>query len=132
MGRSSRDKGKVGERECAAELGAVLHTTGRRGVQYAGGPQSPDVLLEGVELHIECKRVERLALYSAVEQAARDAGGKPYLVWTRRNRSESLCIIPTAMLLEVARLIVERAGMGEYGEQADPVADGWVGKDGRP
>jgi len=132
MGRSSREKGKAGERECAAEMAGLLCTTGRRGVQYAGGPDSPDVVLDNVELHIEVKRVERLSLYAAVAQAVRDAAGKPWLLWTRRNRDESLCIIATAHLLEVARLIVAHAGMGEYGEQADPVADGWVGKDGRP
>lgn len=133
MGRMQRQKGKSGERECAAELAAILGVVGRRGAQNRGGPDSPDVVLDGVELHVEAKRCERLALWPAVEQAKRDSAGRPWLVWHRPNHRESICVIATANLLEVAREIVLQAGMGEAGETGpDPVADGWVGKDGRP
>jgi hypothetical protein len=46
MGRMSRQKGKRGEREAAAELGQLLGVDARRGVQYQGGPESPDVVLD--------------------------------------------------------------------------------------
>ena len=49
-GRSSKQKGPRGEREAAAELGALLGVDARRGVQYQGGPGSPDVVLDGVAI----------------------------------------------------------------------------------
>lgn len=67
MGKASRDKGKVGEREVANILKDHGYEA-RRGVQYQGGPGSPDVVgLPGV--HIEVKRTERLKLWEAVQQA---------------------------------------------------------------
>ncbi len=69
MGRSQRDKGKRGEREAAAELGQLLGVDARRGVQYHGGPDSPDVVLDGVAIHVEAKRTERLTLWPAIDQA---------------------------------------------------------------
>lgn len=107
MGRTSREKGKRGERECAAELAALLGVTARRGVQYQGGPDSPDVVLEGVPLHVECKRVERFDLYAAVDQAREECGEKTPIVWHRRNQRESVVIVQTSRLVEVARAIVD-------------------------
>jgi Holliday junction resolvase len=72
MGKPSREKGKRGERELAAKLRAMFQCDVRRGVQYRGGPDSPDVVgLEGV--HIECKRKERLNVFGALCQAAEEA-----------------------------------------------------------
>ena len=68
MGSMSRQKGKRGEREAAAELGALLGVDARRGVQYHGGPDSPDVVLDGVAIHVEAKRTEKLTLWPAIEQ----------------------------------------------------------------
>lgn len=71
MGKSQRNKGKVGEREVAnilKERGYDAH----RGVQYQGGSDSPDVIgLPGV--HIEVKRVNSLRLYPSLEQSRNDA-----------------------------------------------------------
>lgn len=87
---NSRQKGARGERE----LAAVLREHGfecRRGQQYSGANGDADVVgLPGV--HIECKRVESLNIYKAIEQAKSDArenelpavfhrkNGKPWLV----------------------------------------------------
>ncbi len=69
---NSNLKGKVGEREFSALLRAQGYTEARRGQQYRGGGDSPDVVgVPGV--HHEVKRTERLALYDAVDQARRDA-----------------------------------------------------------
>lgn len=103
MGSMSRRKGKVGERECAAELGELLGVEARRGVQFHGGPDSPDVVLPGVNLHVECKRVERLKLWDAIDQANADApqGAVP-CVWHRCNRRKSVVIVETARLVDMA------------------------------
>ena len=82
---NSRRKGAVGEREIAAYLrehGCDAH----RGQQYKGGADSPDVTgLDGY--HIEVKRVERLNIDDALNQAIRDKGkDETPVVFHRRNR----------------------------------------------
>ncbi len=76
MGAKSRRKGATGEREWAAVL-RKHGLSARRGVQYSGGPGSPDVVHDLVGVHFEVKRVEALRLYKALEQAQADsdAGG---------------------------------------------------------
>jgi Holliday junction resolvase len=100
MGRMSKQKGKRGEREAAAELGQLLGCHARRGVQYQGSADSPDVVLEGVNVHVECKRTETINVYKAIEQATCDAGQKVPIVWHRRNGKPSVVIIETARLAE--------------------------------
>jgi len=85
MGRKSRDKGASGERELARELARLLGVEARRGCQYHGGPGSPDVAADIPDVHIECKRAERLRLYEALQQAIDDAGGKVPVVAHRQN-----------------------------------------------
>lgn len=82
---NSKAKGGRGERELAAELRSYGYNA-ERGQQFQGGPDSPDVKgLPGI--HIECKRVERLNLHEAYNQAVRDAKGlKIPAVFHRRNR----------------------------------------------
>jgi hypothetical protein len=106
MGRMSRQKGKRGEREAAAELGAILNVEARRGVQYQGGPDSPDVVLPGVPIHVEAKRTERLSLWAAVEQAKTDApAGVVPIVWHKANRRGSVIIVETDSLWALAHAV---------------------------
>ncbi|MDR1492027.1 MAG: hypothetical protein LBT05_04820 [Planctomycetaceae bacterium] len=94
MGLFSRNKGKYGERELARELSRVLGITASRGVQFQGSPDSPDVVTEIPNIHIECKRTERLQIYDAMQQAITDAGiSKIPVVLHRRNRKEWLVIV---------------------------------------
>jgi len=105
MGRMSRQKGKRGEREAAAELGQLLGCDARRGVQYQGGPDSPDVVLAGINVHVECKRTEAINVYKALEQATADAGQKVPMVWHRRNGKPSVVIVETARLMDLVNEI---------------------------
>lgn len=86
---NSRQKGARGERELANILCSYGYNS-RRGQQYCGANGDADVVgLPGV--HIECKRVERLNLYDAVDQAKRDR--KSYeipAVFHRKNNCEWL------------------------------------------
>lgn len=72
---NSRRKGKVGEREFAS----LLREHGfdaRRGQQFSGGADSPDVVSEALAwLHVEVKRVQNLNLTDACVQAERDQTG---------------------------------------------------------
>lgn len=72
IGRSSKRKGKIGELEVANLLKAAGYNA-HRSVQYCGATgDAPDV--EGLPgIHIEVKRVERLNLKKAYEQAVNDS-----------------------------------------------------------
>ena len=84
---NSRAKGARGERLWRDELREAGFTA-RRGQQFAGGTDSPDVLCEELKkLHMEVKFVESLNLTAAVEQAERDADGKPWIVAHKKNRT---------------------------------------------
>lgn len=86
MAKNSRRRGKDGELELARRLRELGFEDARRGVQYHGGADSPDVVgLPGV--HIECKRVERLNVNDAMVQSVRDAGdcGDVPVVMHRKN-----------------------------------------------
>ena len=84
---NSRRKGKVGEREFAS----LLREHGfdaRRGQQFAGGVDSPDVVSDALAwLHVEIKRVQNLNLTDACVQAEGDSQGKPWIVAHRRNHA---------------------------------------------
>jgi hypothetical protein len=84
---NSRAKGCRGERMWRDELRAAGFTA-RRGQQFAGGTDSPDVICSELRnLHMEVKFVERLNLEQACEQADRDRKGKPYIVAHKKSRS---------------------------------------------
>ena len=80
---NSRRKGADGERELAKKLKEYGYDT-RRGQQYSGANGDADVVgLPGI--HIECKRVERLNINEAMEQAARDCKYEGPAVFHRKN-----------------------------------------------
>lgn len=87
---NSCQKGKRGERAWRDELVAHGYSA-RRGQQYSGAPDSPDVIcpdLPGV--HFEVKVVERLNIYEAMNQAVHDTGEKIPVVAHKRNRGDWL------------------------------------------
>lgn len=100
-GKRSRDKGKTGERELSKELTRLFGVECRRGQQFNGIDGRDVVGIPG--LHIECKRVESLSLYPAVEQATRDAGEEETpVVFHRRNHKKWLAIVELDKLPELA------------------------------
>lgn len=100
---NSNRKGKAYEREIAKFLRDHGYVEARRGVQYAGGPDSPDVVgLKG--FHIECKRTENLRLYDALRQSIRDAGDDEIpIVIHRRNDEPSVVIMLLDDFMEVIK-----------------------------
>jgi hypothetical protein len=86
---NSRQKGAAGERELSHLLQKYGYDT-RRGQQYCGSNGDADVV--GLpNIHIECKRVENLNLYKAMEQAKSDAkDGEIPTVMHRKNRHKWL------------------------------------------
>ena len=97
-------KGKVGEREVAALL-REHGFTARRGQQFSGGGDSPDVVHSIPNVHIEVKRTETLSLYKAMEQAREDCAGKVPVILHRRNGKEWLAILPASDLLRTLKVL---------------------------
>lgn len=85
---NSRAKGARGEREWAKWL-TDRGFPARRGVQYAGSPDSPDVVCDALpDTHFEVKRVEALNIFKACIQAVEDCGGRTPVVAFRRNGAD--------------------------------------------
>ena len=83
---NSKKKGAKGERELANKLKEYGYNC-RRGQQYSG-LEGEDVV--GLDyIHIECKRVEKLNLDDAIEQAKRDSTDKQFpAVFHRKNNKK--------------------------------------------
>jgi Holliday junction resolvase len=82
---NSRQKGARAERQWRDELRERGYAA-RRGQQFCGSPDSPDVICEHLDwIHFEVKGVERLNLQSAMDQARHDCGGRMPVVAHRRN-----------------------------------------------
>ena len=100
---NSRRKGKVGEREFAS----LLREHGfdaRRGQQFSGSPDSPDVVSDALAwLHVEVKRVQNLSLTDACVQAEGDCGGKPWIVAHRRNHAPWLITMRAEFFFRLLR-----------------------------
>ncbi len=91
--KNSRQKGAAGEREVAEWL-RQRGVSARRGVQFQGGPDSPDVVHELEGVHLEVKRTETLRLNEAMEQAASEAPeGSIPVVLHRKNRGKWVAIL---------------------------------------
>lgn len=89
MGLRSKTKGKVGERE-VAELLRKHGFSARRGQQFAGGGDSPDVVSDMEGFHIEVKRTgKQTDIFAALEQAKRDRKpGEDAVVFHRKNNKQ--------------------------------------------
>lgn len=100
---NSRQKGKRGERELA-EFIRQFGFTARRGVQYQGGADSPDVVTNIPGTHFECKFTEALQLYQALEQAKTDKrDGEIPIVAHRKKNKPWVAIMPLEDLMNLLK-----------------------------
>jgi Holliday junction resolvase len=100
---NSKQKGKRGE----LELASVLRAAGfeaRRGQQYCGANGDADVVHSIPGVHLECKRVEKLNLRAAYDQAAADAGTSMPMVAHRTNRQPWLVTLSLADFLALLKV----------------------------
>lgn len=102
---NSKQKGKRGELEWRNVLREAGFTDARRGQQFAGGTDSPDVVCESLSgFHFEVKRVESLNIGNAMAQAIRDASGKKTpTVAHKKNHGEWLVTMRAEDWLAVVR-----------------------------
>ena len=85
MGGMQRRKGAVGEREVVQRMlasGILCHRTAQR---MGKSGDAADVMADGMHMHIEVKRTERLRWGPTISQAVRDAHGKPWVIMHRHN-----------------------------------------------
>jgi len=103
---NSRSKGKRGEREWCEYLRSNFDLKARRGQQYAGGTDSPDVVGGFGGTHCEVKRVERLNIDKAMQQAISDCGDLVPYVAHRRNQCDWLVTVRADDLRNFAASVV--------------------------
>ena len=93
MPLNSRAKGATGERALCDEF-ERLGMLAERTVQYCGrSGDAADVRLFGTDLHIECKRTERITMREWVEQATRDAHARDWVIATKQNHRPWMIIL---------------------------------------
>lgn len=131
----SKSKGKRGELDAAKEWASVFGGEARRGQQFSGGKESPDVVSSHENLHLEVKRCEAGNPYKWMDQAVCDAGDKVPVVLHRRNGRDWLLIVRLEDGPRLAKEIVATAkkmGRREVpGTVCDPRLSATGGQDGR-
>lgn len=100
---NSRRKGKDGE----LELAALLRDYGfdaRRGRQYQGGDDSPDIVHSIPGIHLECKRCERGNPYDWLAQADAECPIEAIpVVAHRRSRQQWIAMLDLGDFLSLIR-----------------------------
>lgn len=117
---NSRDKGARGERELARLLSEAGYPA-RRGQQFSGGCDSPDVKCDSLRaLHFESKVTQRLDLYGALSQARRDAPSKIPVVAHKRNGAEWVVILPLSDFLRVFAPFIKEEDVQSTSQENTP------------
>lgn len=126
---NSRAKGARGEREWRDELRAQGYLKARRGQQFAGGGDSPDVVCPELEhIHFEVKRTESLNVYKAYEQAERDGTSKTPVVAHKRNNRPWLVVMSAEDFFKLIRSQLPGSGFPNIEPKLGPNGEIVYGK----
>lgn len=110
---SSRNKGKVGEREASKALAKHLGITTRRTAQVDGGLSADLIGWDGV--HVEVKRRARIAPLKFLRQAERDTtGGVPLVVMREDGDTEWVCMLRLSDLRALCERVAAIDGRPVY------------------
>lgn len=109
MAINSRQKGKRGELEAAAEWNRLVpNAHSRRSQQYSGTDSSSDLVSPGTpHLWLEVKRVQSLNLTTVMEKSREQCGELCPVVLHRKNDSEWLVTFP---LEDIKRFVQQVQG----------------------
>lgn len=111
MPLNSKLKGKRGELEFAEFLRQNGFPSARRGRQYSGGPDSPDIVCEDLDnFHFEVKNREKLNFYEALQQAYKDSGQDRHrtpVVVHKKNRSDWHVFMAAFHFLSLVKKLAE-------------------------
>lgn len=101
---NSKKKGSRGELELAHYL-TDAGFPARRGQQFQGTPESPDIICESLDkFHIECKRTEIAKLYPWMAQALADkAEDQVPVIMHRKSQQEWLAVLRLKDFLELVK-----------------------------
>lgn len=124
---NSKAKGSRFERWVAEWFRENLGTPARRGQQFQGTPDSPDVMDAVPGCHIECKAVEKLSIYKALEQAVHDAGPNVPLIIHKANHKPVLVTVQLEHLIELAVRVTMALEMDHGTANGLPSSDGSLG-----
>lgn len=103
MGRKSRNKGAVGEREFINNHLRPHWPDACRNIDQFGDQKQDCLNVAGV--HFQIKRTERLELWKALEQAESEAAETDLpIVAFRRNGSRWYCVLDAAELVALLRM----------------------------
>ena len=109
QGARNRIKGQIAEREVATLLRAHGFEA-RRGRQYKGTDDSPDVTHNMPGFHIEVKNVRSPMFHPWLERCAMEAGeGKSPLLFWRRDRIPWYVVIRADDFLRLANRAADNA-----------------------
>ena len=108
MAVNSRNKGKRGELEAAKKIAALFGVAARRGQQFSGGAESPDIVTGLKGVHFEVKFVEKLNLRDAMEQSKRDAASDEIpVVMHRTSRKPWLITVVADDLPRLVKILTQ-------------------------
>lgn len=101
---NSNAKGKRGERQWRDELREAGYGDARRGQQFSGSPDSPDVICPSLGwIHWEVKLVEGLNVEKAMQQSRSDAGTKTPMLAHRRSHTNWLVTMDASTFFQLLR-----------------------------
>jgi len=110
MAKLSRDKGKRGERE-VAELMRKYGFEARRGQQFKGTKDSPDIIHNMGNFYVEVKRTQAFSLYPVLEQAAEEGGDESRpIVFHRKNDKPWVVVVYADEFLDLMQDVDYLAG----------------------
>jgi Holliday junction resolvase len=97
---NSNRKGKRGERSFCDLLRAHGFTA-RRGQQYSGSPDSPDVVCPELPFHFEVKAGNTHSLDAAFRQCASECGGSTPVVSSKRDHGDWMVYLRASDFLTI-------------------------------
>ena len=108
MPKQSRTKGAQGEREAAAAFERATGIQAHRTAQRIGKHGDADIAA-AVPMHLECKRIARIAAIRYLEQAEREAraGDVPFVLMRQDRDTEWVAMFRLADVVRVAEIISE-------------------------
>lgn len=101
-----RNKGAGGEREAAALLRSYGFEA-RRGQQFSGTKESPDVISSLPDFHLEIKRTEKMEVYVWLEKALSETD-EDVMILHRKDRGKWIAILEADTMLAILQQLEER------------------------
>lgn len=118
----SRNKGSRGERELAAILSELFSHKFQRTKQYCGASGDSDVrqVSDDAGIHWECKRVEKLNVHKALEQAVSDCrDGSSPVVASKKNHGEWIVHMRLCDLPDIAKKLSSLIAQADRGQRTE-------------